>query len=42
MLRREPNHQPASVSDLELGIAAMLLLIGIVMTALFVPGLPPV
>ena len=39
MLRREPNNQPASVSDLELGIAATLLLIGIVLTAFFVPGL---
>lgn len=39
MLRREPSHQPASVSDLELGVAVMLLLIGIVLTALFVPGI---
>lgn len=39
MLRREPSHQPASVPDLELGVAVTLLLIGIILTALFVPGL---
>jgi len=42
MLRREPNHQPTLVSDLELGLAAMLLLVGIVLTAVFVPGLAQV
>ncbi|CAN5264715.1 hypothetical protein BH23CHL9_BH23CHL9_06590 [soil metagenome] len=39
MLRREPSRHPTSVPDLELGIAVTLLLIGIVLTAFFVPGL---
>jgi uncharacterized protein (DUF2236 family) len=39
MLRREPSPYHASVPDLELGIAVTLLLIGIVLTAFFVPGL---
>lgn len=39
MLRREPTTHPASVPDLELGIAVALLLIGIVLTAIVVPVL---
>ena len=38
MLRREPSRKPASVSDLELGIAVTLLLLAIVLTAIVVPG----
>ena len=37
MLRREPSHA-TTVSDLELGIAAVLLLIAVVLTSLVVPG----
>jgi hypothetical protein len=39
MLRRDPNPQPASVPDRELGIAAMLLLVALVLTTVVVPGL---
>lgn len=39
MFRRAPSRHPASVSDRELGIAAMLLLMGLVLTTIFVPGL---
>jgi len=41
MLRREPtaDHASASVSDRELGIAAMLLLIVVVLTAIVVPAI---
>jgi hypothetical protein len=37
MLRRGPSHA-TTVSDLELGIAAVLLLIGVVLTTLIVPS----
>lgn len=36
MLRREPSR--ATVSDRELGIAAVLLLIAVVLTSVIVPG----
>ena len=39
MLRRDPSHDPAVVSDRELGLAALLLLLTIVLTALVVPAL---
>jgi hypothetical protein len=38
MLRPEPRH-PTPISDWELGIAAVLLLIAIVLTTLLVPSL---
>jgi hypothetical protein len=38
MLRHEPHRDP-TVSDRELGIAAMLLLVVIVLTAVIVPAL---
>ena len=37
MLRPEPQSQPAAVSDRELGLAALLLLAAVVLTALVVP-----
>ena len=37
MLRREPSHV-TTVSDRELGIAAVLFLIGIALTTLVIPG----
>jgi len=39
MLSRHQRHDPATVSDRELGIAAMLLLIAVVLTAIVVPAL---
>jgi hypothetical protein len=39
MLRPQSGPQPAAVSDRELGIAALLLLITVVLTALVVPAL---
>jgi hypothetical protein len=37
MLRRDPS-RPTTISDLELGIAAVLLLVAVVLTTLVVPG----
>jgi len=37
MLRRDPSHTTA-ISDWELGIAAVVLLMAVVLTALIVPG----
>jgi hypothetical protein len=37
MLRRHPSHDPATISDRELGIAAMLLLVAVVLTTILVP-----
>jgi hypothetical protein len=39
MLRRESSSEPAAIPDRELGIAAMLLLAAVVLTALIVPVL---
>ena len=39
MLRHEPTPERATVSDLELGVAAVLLLFTIFLTAIFVPAL---
>jgi hypothetical protein len=38
VLRHEPRHDPATVSDRELGIAAMLLLLVVVLTVVLVPA----
>ena len=37
MLRREPSRATTTVSDWELGIAAILLLVAVVLTTLVVP-----
>lgn len=39
MHRRTPTQQPASVSDIELGVAALFLLIILVLTTIIVPAL---
>ena len=39
MLRHEPRQDPTSISDRELGVAAMLLLVTVVLTALIVPAI---
>ena len=39
MLRHEPRQNVTAVSDRELGIAAMLLLVTVVLTALIVPAI---
>jgi hypothetical protein len=39
MLRREPRPDTRTISDRELGIAAMLLLVAVVLTSLIVPAL---
>lgn len=38
MLRRHPRHEPAIVSDVELGIASLLLLFAVVLAVVFVPA----
>ena len=38
MIRRENRRSPAAVSDAELGIAVLLLLIVVVLTVAFVPA----
>lgn len=40
MLRRHPRHHSETVSDVELGIATLLMGVIILLTALVVPGLP--
>lgn len=39
MLRQEPRQDATNVSDRELGVAAMLLLVAVVLTALIVPAI---
>lgn len=39
MIRHEHRRETRTVSDRELGIAAMMLLLVVVLTVLFVPGL---
>jgi len=39
MLRNHPSKRPATISDTELGIAALLLLLTMVMAVVLVPGL---
>ena len=39
MLRNHPRQDPATISDRELGLAALLLLAVVVLTALLVPVL---
>lgn len=38
MLRRDPRPAPATISDRELGIAAMLLLLAVVVTVAVLPA----
>lgn len=38
MLRREPTQERTTISDRELGLAAMLLLVAVVLTTLIVPA----
>ncbi|HEX5038719.1 MAG TPA: hypothetical protein VFW95_01110 [Candidatus Limnocylindria bacterium] len=38
MLRREPSPAPEAVSDQELGVAALLLLLVVVLAVVFVPA----
>ena len=38
MIHRENRRSPATVSDMELGIAALLLLVVVVLTVVFVPA----
>ena len=38
MLRREPSPERATVSDVELGLAVILLLLAVVVAALLVPA----
>lgn len=38
MLRPAPNPRPAAIPDRELGAAALLLLVSVVLTALVVPA----
>lgn len=39
MLRREPTPERTTISDVELGIAAVLLLFGVFLTVIVVPAL---
>jgi hypothetical protein len=39
MLRREPSRAPETVSDQELGLAALLLLLVIVLAVVLVPAI---
>lgn len=39
MLRNDPRQKVSTVSDTELGVAAMLLLVTVVLTALLVPAI---
>ena len=39
MLRREPSQHPATISDRELGIAAFLLLVVVVLAVAIVPAI---
>jgi hypothetical protein len=39
MLRNHPSKRPATISDTELGVAALLLLLTMVMAVVLVPGL---
>ena len=39
MLRREPSPERATIPDVELGLAAILLLITVFLTAIVVPAL---
>jgi hypothetical protein len=38
MIRREDRRSPAAISDAELGIAALLLLVVVVLAVAFVPA----
>lgn len=39
MLRNDPRHDHATISDRELGIAALLLLLTVVLAVVFVPAI---
>ncbi len=39
MFRRDPDSPPTAVSDRELGVAALLLLLTVVVTTILVPAL---
>jgi hypothetical protein len=39
MLRNHPSHRPATIPDTELGIAALLLLLTVVLAVVFLPGI---
>ena len=39
MIRRENPRSPTAVSDVELGIAALLLLVVVLLAVVFVPGI---
>jgi hypothetical protein len=39
MLRREPSREPDVISDRELGVAAFILLIAVVLAVAFVPAI---
>ena len=39
MIRRESPHDPGLVSDIELGISVLLLLVAVIATVVFVPGI---
>jgi hypothetical protein len=38
MFRREPTESPATISDRELGIAALLLLVSVVLSVAILPA----
>lgn len=38
MLRHQPRHEPSRVSDVELGIAALVLLFVVVLAVVFIPA----
>ena len=39
MLRQHPSDRPATIPDTELGVAALLLLLTVVLAVAFLPGI---
>jgi hypothetical protein len=39
MLRNHPDQRPATIPDTELGVAALLLLLSVVLAVVLVPGI---
>jgi len=39
MLRHNPRHSSSTIPDRELGIAALMLLLVVLLTVIFVPGI---
>jgi hypothetical protein len=39
MLRHDPRHNSSTIPDRELGIAAVLLMLVVLLTVIFVPGI---